>query len=290
MDNPRPIVVHMIGNAHIDPVWLWRMREGRAEVLATYRSALERMEETPDFVFTSGGTVTYRWVQEDDPAMFAAIQARVAEGRWALVNGWWVQPDCNLPCGESLVRQGLYGQMFFEKLFGVRAVVGYNIDSFGHNWQIPQILSKMGIKYYVFMRPNKYDKELPSPLFWWVAPDGSRVLAYRIPQPYGAVGKRISEVFHKAVEEEWGRLPVMMMLCGRGDHGGGPSQDDLDMVKGFRLEGYDVTFATPEEFFREAEQIADGLPEVKEDLQHYARGCYTSVTAVKKLNLSLIHI
>jgi len=81
MDNPRPIVVHMIGNAHIDPVWLWRMREGRAEVLATYRSALERMEETPDFVFTSGGTVTYRWVQEDDPAMFAAIQRSVRPAR-----------------------------------------------------------------------------------------------------------------------------------------------------------------------------------------------------------------
>ncbi len=281
--------IFIVWHSHIDPVWQWRWHDGAVTTIRTFRNALRLLRDDPEFKFTTSSAALFHWVSEYAPDLLRDIRVRIRQGRWCIAGGWWVEPDCNLPCGESLVRQGLYGQMFFEKLFGVRAVVGYNIDSFGHNWQIPQILSKMGIKYYVFMRPNKYDKELPSPLFWWVAPDGSRVLAYRIPQPYGAVGKRISEVFHKAVEEEWGRLPVMMMLCGRGDHGGGPSQDDLDMVKGFRLEGYDVTFATPEEFFREAEQIADGLPEVKEDLQHYARGCYTSVTAVKKLNRRAEH-
>ena len=163
----------MIGNAHIDPVWLWRLDEGRDEVLSTYRAALERMDETPGFIFTSGGAATYRWVQEDDPGLFAVIQQRVAEGRWSLVNGWWVQPDCNIPCGESFVRHGLYGQRALREMFGQQAVTGYNVDSFGHTGSLPQILRGCGLCYYVFFRPAPADrdhpgeKDLPGTLFWW---------------------------------------------------------------------------------------------------------------------------
>ena len=117
--------LHMVGNAHIDPVWLWQWPEGCAEVLATFRSALDRLREYDNFVFVSGSAVFYAWVEQINPAMFEEIRQRVAEGRWQLVGGWWLQPDCNIPGGESFVRHGLYGQRYFQQKFGRMATVGY---------------------------------------------------------------------------------------------------------------------------------------------------------------------
>jgi len=136
----KDITVYMIGNAHIDPVWLWRWQEGLAEVLATCRSALDRMNEYPDFVFTRADAATYQWIEDSCPEMFEEIRRRVEEGRWSIVGGWWEQPDCNIPSGEAFVRHGLYGKRYFLDRFGVDVVVGYNVDSFGHNAGLPQIL------------------------------------------------------------------------------------------------------------------------------------------------------
>ncbi|NLD73405.1 MAG: alpha-mannosidase, partial [Chloroflexi bacterium] len=180
-----PVTVHMIGNAHIDPVWLWPLSEGRAEVLSTYRTALMLLDEFPGYVFTSGGSVTYQWAAEDDPALFGRIQQAVAEGRWALVNGWWLQPDCNIPGGESFARHALYGQRFLEEHFGRRARVGYNVDTFGHAGTLPMLLRGGGLDYYVFFRPGPHEKDLPREPFWWEAPDGTRVLTCRPPLHYG---------------------------------------------------------------------------------------------------------
>ena len=146
--------LHMIGNGHLDPVWLWRWQEGFQAIKATFRSALDRMCESDDFLFTSSSAGTYEWVEQNDPRMFAEIKARVSEGRWQIVGGWWNQPDCNLPSGESFVRQGLYGQRWFQEHLGVMARVGYNVDSFGHHGMLPQILKKSGLDYYVHTRPE----------------------------------------------------------------------------------------------------------------------------------------
>ena len=108
----------MIGNAHIDPVWLWQWPEGYQEVRATFRSALDRMHEYPEFIFTANSAAYYAWVKEIDPAMFEEIRERVAEGRWAIVGGWWVEPDCNIPSGESFVRHALYSQRWFQAELG----------------------------------------------------------------------------------------------------------------------------------------------------------------------------
>ena len=107
--------LYMIGNAHLDPVWLWQWQEGYQEVKATFRSALDRMKEYDDFFFTSSSAAYYEWVEENEPAMFEEIRERVKEGRWVIVGGWWIQPDCNAPGGESYVRQGLYGQRYFQE-------------------------------------------------------------------------------------------------------------------------------------------------------------------------------
>ena len=160
-------ILHLIGNSHIDPVWLWQWPEGYQEVRATFRSALDRMTEYPEFIFTCDSAAYYEWVEEIDPEMFAEIKARVDEGRWELVGGWWVEPDCNLPSGESFVRHALIGQRYFELRFGKMATVGYNVDPFGHHAMLPQILAKSGMHSYVFMRPGPHEKRLPAPIFWW---------------------------------------------------------------------------------------------------------------------------
>ena len=152
--------MYMIGNSHIDPVWLWNWQEGFQEIKATFRSALDRMKEFDDFIFTCSAASYYEWVEQNDPEMFKEIRARVAEGRWVLAGGWWIQPDCNAGCGESFVRQGLYGQRYFLEKFGKTATFGYNVDSFGHNGMLPQILKKSGMDGYVFMRPGRHEKHL----------------------------------------------------------------------------------------------------------------------------------
>ena len=122
--------VHLIGNAHLDPIWLWRWQEGCGEVLQTFRSALDRLNEYPDFVFTCSSAAYYKWVEEIDPDMFEEIKTRVKEGRWVPVNGWWVQPDCNMPSAESFARQALYSQLYYNEKFGRICKTAYNVDSF----------------------------------------------------------------------------------------------------------------------------------------------------------------
>jgi len=178
--------VHLIGKAHIDPVWLWRWQEGYAEIKATFRSALDRIEEYPDFIFTSACAAYYKWIEENDPDMFADIKKRVAEGRWHITGGMWVQPDCNMPSGESFARHFLYAQRYFEERFGIRAAESYNVDSFGHNGSLPKLLKGAGMDNYVMMRPSKHEKnDNPKNSFWWESNDGSRVLAYQIDNEYG---------------------------------------------------------------------------------------------------------
>jgi alpha-mannosidase len=277
-------VVHMIGNAHIDPVWLWRIEEGREGVLSTYRSAVELMRETDGFVFSSGGAATYRWVQEDDPALFAAIRQRVVEGRWALVNGWWIQPDCNIPSGESFVRHGLYGQSAFEAMFGQRAVTGYNVDSFGHAGSLPQILCGSGLRNYVFFRPQPgREKDLPGTIFWWESADGSRVLTSRPPLHYPSHGGDLVERIDAAAAGAPPAVGHVMCFYGVGNHGGGPTRANLASILRAmeRPEGPEVRFSSPDRFFDAVRAADASLPVLHDELQHHARGCYTAVSQLK---------
>jgi alpha-mannosidase len=275
---------HMIGNAHIDPVWLWPWQEGLSVVHSTFRSALDRMNETPEFAFTASSAQFYEWVAETDPQMLAEIRRRVEEGRWDFVGGWWVEPDINIPNGESLVRQGLYGQLTFRKLFGCIAKVGYNPDSFGHVGTLPQILKLQGLDSYVFMRPQRHEKKLPADLFWWESPDGSSVLTFRIPISYNddeRVETRLINIIRNFPEP----TKTLMGFYGVGDHGGGPTrlniQSILDIQK--QPDGPRVFFSTPDRYFAEVRSTPD-LPVVHDDLQHHSVGCYTALSEIKKNN------
>ena len=135
----------MIGHGHLDPVWLWGWQEGMQEIKATFRSALDRMEEYEDFVFTCSSAAFYEFIEKNDPKMFEEIKKRVEEGRWNIVGGWWIEPDCNIPCGESFARQALSAQQYYREKFGIYARTGFCPDSFGHAGTLPMLLHKSRI-------------------------------------------------------------------------------------------------------------------------------------------------
>lgn len=276
----------MVGQAHIDPVWLWPWPEGFSVIQSTFRSAVQRTQETPGFIFTASSAQFYEWVAENDPELLANIRKLVQQGKWDAVGGWWVEPDVNLPSGEALIRQGLYGQLTYRRLLGRIATTGYNPDSFGHPGSLPQILTLLGLRNYVFQRPGPQEKSLPQSLFWWASMDGTKVLAYRIPVSYNddrSVRNRVLTV----VRGKEGGVHDLMAFYGAGDHGGGATKENIQSIHVLQSEDGApvVRFSSPDEYFTELRKQELGeLPVVKDDLQHHSVGCYTAESEMKKAN------
>jgi len=289
------MTIHMIGHGHIDPTWLWRWTEGCGEVRATFRSALERMRETPEFTFTASSASFYQWFETTEPTLFDELRDRVREGRWEVVGGLWVEPDCNVPCGESFVRHGLYSQRYFERAFGVRATVGFNPDSFGHAGTLPQILKKLGIESYVFMRPDP-ECEMTYPdgtTFWWRAKDGSKVLASQIPVCYSATdAPRLLADLPKSRHLNPGQQHVLGFY-GVGNHGGGPTKQAIRAILDARAKegGSAVIFSTLGRYFKDLLDThgPEWFPTIDRDLQHHARGCYSAHAWLKRLHRQVEH-
>jgi alpha-mannosidase len=282
--------LHMIGNAHIDAPWLWPLAESNAIVHSTFRSALDRLKEDPQLTMTTSSSQFYEWVENGDPAMLDEIRKRVQEGRWDLVGGWWVEPDVNIPNGEALIRQGLYGQRSLKRLFGRTATVGFNPDSFGHTGSIPQILKLQGMPNYVFMRPNATEKQLPSSLFWWQGIDGTNALTFRIPLAYDDPGDVRNHMLREIELLRGQSVRDDMEFFGIGDHGGGPTKANISSIH--RIQGEQgapkLHFSTPDRYFSEIRNSSflNSLPVVTGDMQHHAVGCYTAGSDLKKLNRS----
>lgn len=288
--------LYLIGNAHLDPIWLWRRAEGYAEIKATFQSALDRMEEFDGYIFTSACAAYYQWVEENEPELFEKIRARVREGRWAIAGGLWVQPDCNLPSGESFARHLLYSQRYFLEKFGRIATTGYNVDSFGHNGMLPQLLRQAGIDSYIFERPCQTENaDLPH-LFLWESPDGSRVTTFKILFNYndawwgyeddeetkGMSTYRAKAVVTKRIAAEQG-VPFMSFY-GVGNHGGGPTKACLAELEALRRDDPQVRYASPAEYFADVRKLRPDLPVVTGDLQHHAIGCYSAYSPIKMKN------
>ena len=196
-----------------------------------------------------------------DPVIFDRIRTRVKEGRFELVGGMWIEPDLNIPDGESQVRQILIAKRYFQKNLGVDIKVGWNPDSFGYNWQLPQIYKKSGIDYFVTQKMSWNDtNQLSLKLFWWQAPDGSRVLAY-FPHGYGNGTNPIdmAKDYAQAAALDPG-ASEMMHLYGVGDHGGGPTRVVVNQA--LKWEQPDkffahTEFATSLSFFHDVEKHLD---------------------------------
>ena len=273
--------IYLCGHGHIDPVWLWRWQDGVSEVLATFDSALNRMNEFEDFVFVSSSAQFYKWVEETDTKMFERIKQRVKEGRFLIAGGWWVEPDCNMPSLESFIRQQLYGQNYFKEKFGIAAKVGMNPDSFGHCSILPQVLKGGGIESYIFTRPGESEKKIEDPLFLWKSHDGSSITAYQMPNGYNGSGKQ----FHN-------RLLAMknpqkhdeLIFFGVGNHGGGPTIETLEFMKKNLSDKKYFMHSGPDDYFKAAKDSKIELPVVEGELQHHARGCYSAHSGIKSWN------
>ena len=292
MRKAEDFTIHMVGHAHIDPTWLWRWTEGYEEVRATFRSALDRMNETPAFRFTASSAGFYAWVKACDPEMFEEIRKRVKEGRWEVAGGWWVEPDCNIPCGEAFVRHGLYSQRFFEKEFGVRAKVGFNPDTFGHAGTLPQICKKMGIEYYVYMRPCPvYEMDYPEgTTFWWKANDGTRILACNLQEGYASEDDVLDKIRRLTSNPHLNPGQTHIVgFYGVGNHGGGPTKRVIAQILEARTPGRGlpkVLFSTLAEYFQGFLKTTKktSIPTIATDLQHHARGSYSVHSEIKRLN------
>ncbi len=267
--------VRLTGNAHIDAAWLWPWTETVDVVRRTFGTALQLMNEYPPYTYTQSAAAYSEWVCQKYPSMCEEIQQRVKEGRWEMVGGMWVEPDLNMPDGESLVRQLLVGKRYFKQEFGVDVRIGWNPDSFGYNWQLPQIYKKSGVDYFVTQKMAWNDtNQLPFKLFWWQSPDGSRVLTYF---PHDYVNEiepvRIAKDITIAKEHNPG-LPEMMHLFGVGDHGGGPTRAMLDggMV------WTDPTVVYPKMFFGVAQGFFSDV-EGKLDTEHSPVWNYKSIAS-----------
>lgn len=274
--------LYMIGNSHIDPVWFWDWDEGMQEVKATFASALDRLREYPDVKFTSTSSVFFEWIGQVAPEMLEEIRQRVEEGRWELTGGWFLEPDCILPCGEAFVRQGLYAQQYFQEKFGTICRTGSNVDSFGHNPMLPQILKKSGIREYVFMRPR-----LETPVFVWEGPDGSRVNAVSLPSEYTTWFYESTKDGAKLSYAAARRQGLSAMACcyGVGNHGGGPTRANIEAVRRLRQEMPDaeLKFGTYHEFFDSlAQEETEKLPVIRSFLDKVNTGCYSMDGRLKK--------
>jgi alpha-mannosidase len=273
--------IHMIGNSHIDPVWFWKMNEGLQEVKATFSSALDRMNEYPDFKFTASSIFFYEWIEKIAPLMFEQIKQRVLEGRWEIVGGWYVEPDCNMPAGEAFVRQGLYSQRYLREKFGKVVKIGFNIDSFGHNSMLPQILKKSGIDFYIFMRPQ--NKELP-PLFKWTSIDGSQVITCKLPGEYTTWFEESTLKNIEITLEKMEGFAEMPCFYGVGNHGGGPTKANIETIQRFigTRDGVDAGFSSLEYFFSRIR--TNELITVKDEMERLSVGCYSVDSEIKSLN------
>ncbi len=222
--------MHLTGNSHIDAAWLWPWTETVDVVKRTFSTALQLMNEYPDYTYTQSAAQYNAWIADKYPEMNEQIKKRIKEGRWEIVGGMWVEPDLNMPDGEAQVRSILVGKRWFQKEYGVDVRIGWNPDSFGYTWQLPQIYKRSGIDYFVTQKTAWNDtNQFPFKLFWWESPDGSKVLTY-FPHDYANNNLnpvRLSRDFKIAREHTPG-LTEMMDLYGIGDHGGGPTRAILD--------------------------------------------------------------
>jgi alpha-mannosidase len=228
--------LHLIGNSHIDAAWLWPWSETVGEVIPnTWRTSLKLAAMFPGYVFAASAAAYYDAVDRRYPSLADSLRAAVGAGQWALVGGWWVEPDQNIPSGEDLARQGLYGQRYFQQRYGHRAKVGWTPDSFGYPWTLPQIYKLSGLDYFVTQKIRWNDStQLPYDAFWWEGRDGTRLFSYN---PFGydhdLEPQRLIQDRLDDVRRNNG-IHHQLVLYGVGDHGGGPTIAMLQRAEALR--------------------------------------------------------
>lgn len=269
--------IYMLCNAHLDPVWQWQRTEGMAEALSTFRVAADFCEKYDGFVFNHNESVLYEWIEENEPQLFERIKRLVKEGKWRIMGGWYLQPDCLMPCGESIIRQIETGNSYFKEKFGVKPTTAINFDPFGHSRGMVQILKQHEYDSYVFMRPYNF---VPECDFIWQGYDGSEIIGHCINGGYNSNKGKIDEKIDGFLKNS--HDGNNLMLWGIGDHGGGPSEIDLQTIEKYKNEHPEIEFihSSCEEYFKTVDRKA--LKKVDTSLVHCMIGCYTSMVRIKQ--------
>lgn len=276
---------YLFCNAHLDPVWLWQWESGLAEALSTFRAAADFIDEYPEFKFNHNEALLYEWIETHEPALFEKIKKQVEAGRWEIVGGWFLQPDCNMPSGEAIFRQVLRGRLYFYDKFGKVPVTAVNMDSFGHAQGLVQMLAQCGYRYYVNIRPGRGNYDFPDEDFLWRGYDGkSEILVHRSDKGYNSVYGQVHEELPRFIEEHKDK-ETALYLWGVGNHGGGPSRVDLDDIAAMKQAGADLVHATPDEYFATVDRTA--CPVVARGLNTLMEGCYTSLVRIKQKHRQL---
>ena len=281
--------LHLICNAHIDPIWQWTWDEGISATISTFKSAADLCDEF-DYVFCHGESLLYEAIEAHAPELFERIKAHVKSGKWVITGGWYLQPDCLMPSGETFIRQIAVGKKYFMEKFGVEPTITTNYDSFGHSIGLVQILAKNGYSGYMACRPYPTQFEYPSRFFVWRGPDGSEI-KFTESSSYNS---RLGHVTEKINMELFGGGMSMLgspsaadtkledvdyILWGVGNHGGGPSRKDLRDIEELKIDGVEIIHSTPEMLFADGIRVGG---EVEVSLITCMPGCYSSMARVKQ--------
>jgi alpha-mannosidase len=282
-----------IGHAHLDLAWLWPVAETWEAAERTFVSALNLQKDFEELNFCHSSPALYEWIEQHRPALFAQIQARVAEGRWEVAAGMWVEPELNLISGESLVRQVLYGQRYTQQRFGHISRVAWLPDSFGFCNQLPQILKQGGVDYFLTQKLRWNDTtQFPHEAFWWQAPDGTRIFSIMTP----SIGESIDPIKMSNFAKDWEaktNLKESFWLPGVGDHGGGPTRDMLEVARKWQQSPLfpQLKPSTMTAFCQQVEDNLQDVPVWDDELYlEFHRGCYTSHAGQKRYNRRCEHL
>lgn len=271
--------LHLICNAHIDPIWQWEWTEGMSAALSTFQSAANLLDKF-DYVFCHNESSLYKYTEQYAPLLFQKIQTLVAEDKWRVMGSWYIQPDCLMANGETFVRQIREGELFFEEKFGKNSKTAVNLDAFGHSRGLVQIVKKCGQENYLFVRPyNSYNGEqltLPAESFLWEGYDGSRIKAHRATAYNTGLGRALEKI---QKDIEYAKEEVAASLWGVGNHGGGPSAKDLGDIEAFKkASDIEIVHSDPDTFFAEIQptEVYD------KSLITCMPGCYSSMIGLKQ--------
>jgi len=307
--DPHEIKGYSIGQSHIDAAWRWRIPQTHKKVFRTWGQSIDHMERWPGYIFSGSSPQYYEWIMVEHPELFEKIKEREAEGRWEIVGGMWVEPDCNMPEGESFVRQRLLGQRFYLEHFGHISELSWLLDSFGYNYNLPQIAARSGAKYMWTNKLTWNDTTVfPFHNFFWRSPDGSQVMAHICQHSPLPMWFPLQE-FTKYQDTRWLLKPGMELVAdystpeeamvkyysndwskemgifyGMGDGGLGPRESEVQIQRAMAAKGYS-RFSTGLDFFKELEKNSHRYPVWDDEMYlEYHRGVFTTHGWIKRAN------
>ncbi len=278
--------IEMVGHAHLDMAWLWPISETWQVAEQTFRSVLSLQQDFPELTFAHTSPALYAWIEQNRPDLFAAIQAKVKAGTWEVsIAPLWIEPEMNLGSGEAIARHLLYGQRYLQQKFGQQGTIAWLPDTFGFNWQLPQLLKQGGVDYFVTQKLRWNDTtQFPHQLHRWQAPNGTQVISHHS----APIGEGIDPVKMARYVCDWEKqtgINRALWALGVGDHGGGPTRDMLELARRWQQSPFfpQLRFTSIQNYLTSLPQTS--LPVWNNELYlEFHRGCYTNHADQKRFN------